>query len=188
MTNRPEVWQNVHAALQILWESDLARLVVNEISVDEETETDEADVRDPTIALATAQSILDAGDITLPTGNLADGVYDALGNYYQLPCHIVSDPVNLIPDEQVDSGEVKYTQPPEAEDDEEAEARRREEKGKAVVDVRSQINATVRLSDTSRDLTLRVGKDETVRNIIRRIAEETGVSPLRSRHRALSSR
>lgn len=176
MTNHPEVWQNLHAALSILWESDVARLVANEISVDEETENEEVYEHDPAIALATAQSILDAGDITLPTGNLADGVYDTLGNYYQLPCHIVSDPVNILPDDHVNGREIKYNHLHEAEDDDEAEARRREEKGKAVVDVRSQIVATIRLSDTSRDLTLRVGENETVRSIVRRIAEETGVS------------
>lgn len=61
-------------------------------------------------------------------------------------------------------------------DDYEAE-RRREEKGKAVVDVRSQVPAIVRPSDGSGDLKLRFAKDDTVRSIIRRVADETGVSP-----------
>lgn len=54
------------------------------------------------LALETAQSILLAAEITLPTGDLArGGCYDSLGNYYALPEHIVSDPVNL-----------SFTQPP----------------------------------------------------------------------------
>ncbi|KAL8289059.1 hypothetical protein RB597_000914 [Gaeumannomyces tritici] len=47
-------------------------------------------------ALATAQSILSAAEITLPSGDLAQGVYDALGNYYSLPEWVVSDPLNAV--------------------------------------------------------------------------------------------
>lgn len=48
--------------------------------------------------LATAQSMLDAAGITLPSGDLADGVYDESGGYYQLPAEIIADPPGLIED------------------------------------------------------------------------------------------
>lgn len=182
MTGHPEIWQTLRAALEVLWDSDTARLVEN--SPPDHASEAHRDDHDPSTALATAQSILDAADITLPTGNLADGVYDSLGNYYQLPSHVVSDPVNIVSEDQADGslGEAKDDLK-DAEDtaedadlDIEGVERRREEKGKSVVDARSQIVAVIRLSDTSRDLRLRVGKQETIRSIIRRIAEETGVS------------
>lgn len=176
VTGHPEIWQTLHAALQVLWESDNARLIADDVSASADPEVI-SEEHNPSVALATAQSIIDAADITLPTGDLADGAYDALGNYYQLSSHIVSDPVNVVSDDQADGllGEVK-DDPEDADlDDVEAE-RRREKKGKAVADARSQTTAVIRLSDTSRDLKLRVGKEETVRSIIRRIADETGVS------------
>jgi hypothetical protein len=46
--------------------------------------------------LATAQQILTAAEITVPSGDLADGAYDKFGAYYPLPEHIVSDPVNIL--------------------------------------------------------------------------------------------
>jgi len=45
--------------------------------------------------ILTAQGILDAAGITLPTGNLIDGCYDEAGNLYRLPEVVVSDPVNM---------------------------------------------------------------------------------------------
>lgn len=148
---------------------------------------DSSDDHSAPLALATAQSILDAADITLPTGNLADGAYDLLGNYYQLPAHIVSDPRNIVSgdDDNDDDrfGEAKTAEDPTAgaddddDDDGEDEAeRRRVHKGKAVVNVSDQVLAVVRLSNTARDLKLDVGKDESVRSIIHRIMEESNVS------------
>lgn len=190
VTGRPEVWQNLRAALEVLWESDVARLLIaNEIPVSSSDGELDSDEHDPAMALATAQSILDAGDITLPTGNLADGAYDALGNYYQLPAQIVSDPVNIVSDDQTGGaiGETKdglrdakdTAEDADFDEDDDAE-RRREEKGKGVADVRSQVVAVIRMSDTGRDMKLHVGKEESVRSIIRRINEETGVSVLPS--------
>lgn len=46
--------------------------------------------------MATAQGILDAAAVTLPTGNLVDGCYDEVGNLYRLPEVVVSDPSNII--------------------------------------------------------------------------------------------
>lgn len=45
--------------------------------------------------MVTAQGILDAAGITLPTGHLPDGCYDEIGNLYRLPEVVVSDPLNI---------------------------------------------------------------------------------------------
>jgi hypothetical protein len=53
--------------------------------------------------LATAQQILTAAEITVPSGDLADGAYDSFGAFYPLPEHIVSDPSNIVEDEPLKS-------------------------------------------------------------------------------------
>lgn len=165
VTGRPEVWQTLHAAIQQLWEP-----------VSPEAEEDEA--------LATAQSILSAAEVSLPTGNLVNGVYDSLGNYYQLPEWVVSDPDDVLDDDTDDTrdvkGELAGTEDDtgagdEEEDDAEAEERRAE-KGKAVVDVREQITVRARLSETGRDFQVTVGKADTVRTVAKRLAQESSLA------------
>ncbi len=149
---------------------------------DDETENEDGEGEgtsetDAAVALATAQSIITAADITLPTGDLAQGAYDALGNYYPIPEHVVSDPVNILrrpgSEDHGDAiGDTKsyLTGGEEAagegdlEGEDEAE-RRREEKGKAVVDARDQIMVRARLSDGSKDVSIAVGKTDSVRSI-----------------------
>ncbi|KAK0636513.1 hypothetical protein B0T17DRAFT_483551, partial [Bombardia bombarda] len=191
VTGRQEIWQTLRAALEVLWAADAdggARRGGGDGPSEE----------DPTVALATAQSIITAADITLPTGDPAQGAYDALGNYYSLPEHVVSDPLNVArdggstaADDNDDNdntrplGDAKVDLTGEEEDetgedrdeadDEEAE-RRREEKGKAVMDIRDQITIRARLSDGSRDVNVAVGKGETVRSIARHIGDEAQAS------------
>ncbi|KAM7189590.1 hypothetical protein V8F33_009958 [Rhypophila sp. PSN 637] len=206
VTGRQEIWQTLRAALEALWEADIAAAA----AVKQQQQTinsgddvlscqsgSRTEVEDPAIALATAQSILTAADITLPTGDLAQGAYDSLGNYYSLPEYVVSDPSNIVvrrpggqktTEEDMDDMKADLTVGEEtAEDDldvmdpdkkrEEAE-RRREEKGKAVAaDVRDQVVIRARLSDGSRDVNVSVGKGETVRSIARHIADEAKLAP-----------
>lgn len=165
VTGRSEVWQTLHAAIQQLWEP-----------VPQATEEDEA--------LATAQSILSAAEISLPTGNLVNGVYDSLGNYYQLPEWVVSDPDDVLADDTDGARDAKgelagieddVGAEEEEEDDPEAE-QRRAEKGKAVVDVREQITVRARLSETGRDFQVTVGKSDSVRTVAKKVAQESSVS------------
>ena len=156
---------------------------------DGEEEGQGASEEEAAVALATAQSILTAADITLPTGDLAQGAYDALGNYYALPEYVVSDPLNIStqsgskedgggmrdPKGELAGGDETGPGEGDIDGDDEAE-RRREEKGKAVVDVRDQILIRARLSDGSQDVNISVGKADSVRSIARRIAEEAQVS------------
>lgn len=171
------MWQTVRAALEVLWAADATRRDGGEHDDDREEEEEEEE-QDGAVALATAQSILTAAGVTLPTGDLADGVYDGLGNWYQLPEYVVADPLDIAEEE---TGEAKDggddDDEDEDDDDEDDEVRRqREEKGKGVLDRRAQIGVVVRFSDGAKDLKLLVGKEEAVRSIVRRIREETGVS------------
>ena len=100
----------------------------------------------------------------MPTGNLVNGVYDALGNYYQLPAWVVSDPEDITPNEEVEeSGN--------ADDDV------GKEKGKYVLDYAQQITLTARLSETGKDLKISIGENELVKSIATRLVEESAVSP-----------
>ncbi|CAG8949329.1 hypothetical protein HYFRA_00004955 [Hymenoscyphus fraxineus] len=158
VSGRPEIWQTLRAALEILRGSEEGGAEGEE-------------------AMATAQLILDAAGITLPTGDLANGAYDGFGGFYPMPEHIVADPTNmahsppvLVPDDEDKDGESD-------EPDEEEILRRREEKGKAVVNDRDLISVTARLSDgAGQDVVVSVGKDDTVRFLARRLLEEAGLS------------
>ena len=121
--------------------------------------------------IPTAQSILDAAAITLPTGDLKNGAYDEAGNLYQFPEHIVSDPTNIILDQPGD--DIKGEASMDGVDDEELE-RKREEKGKSVV--KDVIKIKARLSDRGGpDVVVSIGKEQTVRTLVRRIGEEANV-------------
>ncbi|KAI1467721.1 uncharacterized protein F4812DRAFT_430608 [Daldinia caldariorum] len=172
VTGRPEVWQVLKAALEVLWEADLARAAGIEQQGD-----------DGTGGIATAQSILRAAEVTLPTGDLSNGVYDSLGNYYALPEWIVSDPVNVAEgsgakrtsgdmarngDGELTAGEDSGEEP-----DEDEALRRREEKGKAVADIRDMVKVRARLSENLPDVVISVGSDESVRSLAKRVAEKS---------------
>lgn len=118
--------------------------------------------------LATAQSILSAADITIPTGDLANGVYDSFGNFYPLPEYVVADPLNMAAVPVVlDDEDAGKSEGEESED----ELKRRDEKGKGVM-----VELKARLSDGGgHDLVLRVGKDDSVRLVTKRIMEASGV-------------
>ncbi|KAI9844231.1 MAG: hypothetical protein M1837_005737 [Sclerophora amabilis] len=122
--------------------------------------------------LSTAQTILDAAGITVPTGDVVNGVYDEVGNYYQIPEHCISDPVNLTstPKASVSSHDVLSDM------DEEEMERRREEKGKGVVHAAETYRVRARLSDRGGpDVTIALGKQQPVRVLVRKLQEETEI-------------
>lgn len=142
--------------------------------------------------LATAQSIVDAAGVTVPTGDLCEGCYDEQGVLYRLPQCIVSDPENMV---QGDSAETEATDdsggPDEdtealsdgklATDDASADEliaedmeRRRDEKGKT--SERDLIRVQARLSDREGpDLKFLIGKGQTVGFLARKVQQEAGV-------------
>ncbi|OHF00814.1 ubiquitin domain-containing protein, partial [Colletotrichum orchidophilum] len=171
VTGRPEVWQSLRAALEVVWDP------VGQGAAD-----------DGTGGLATAQGILDAAEITLPTGDLAQGAYDQLGNYYPLSEWLVADPTNLVEDDATIDGADEALSTGDFKDDlaggeetteeldEDDNIRRREEKGKAVVDARDQLSLLARLSETARDVTVSIAKSDSVRTVARKIQEQSGLA------------
>ena len=124
--------------------------------------------------ITTAQSILDAAAITVPTGDLKNGAYDEAGNLYQMPEYVISDPQNLVLNQQgeIQKGEVSN----DATDDDEAIERKREEKGKSVLKTGDMIKVRARLSDRGGpDVIISLGKDQAVRTLVRRVQEEVNV-------------
>lgn len=151
-----------------------------------EAEQQQQDNNEDPGGLAMAQGILRAAEVTLPTGDLANGAYDSLGNYYALPEWIVSDPINVAEDsrggannrrsrikgdDDVTTGGEASTDEP---DEDEAE-RRREEKGKGVAIVKDLIQVRARLSENARDVIIGVSATESIRSVARKIAEEAQV-------------
>ncbi|CAK7262936.1 hypothetical protein SEPCBS57363_000311 [Sporothrix epigloea] len=219
VTGRAEIWQTLHAALEIIWEADLVNAARRDAACASREATPPASPASPASpsppvspttgtsaeineARATAQTILDAADITLPTGDMAQGAYDAFGNYYALPAYIVSDPSNLDNDpehNQFDLDETKgtlddmdgdgnlsedsedhFSSDDAGEEQDRDHHRRREEKGKAIAAVTSTtsspaanlLTVRARLSATSRDVLILLGREDTVRSLERRIVDE----------------
>ncbi|CRK46546.1 hypothetical protein BN1723_016683 [Verticillium longisporum] len=125
------------------------------------------------------------GEVTLPTGNLTNGVYDALGNYYPLPEWVVADPDNVAEDD-TDAGadearssrgrdKEDLTGRDDTEDAHDEAARRREEKGKAVDDAQNRVTVLARISDTSRDISVSVSEADTMRTVARKIHQQSGL-------------
>jgi hypothetical protein len=144
--------------------------------------------------LATAQSIVDAAGVTIPTGDLCEGCYDEQGVLYRLPQCIVSDPENMAKTNSVSATSTQEDIGHEPDDDmeglsdgklatddasgdeliaEDAE-RRRDEKGKT--SERDLIRVQARLSDRDGpDLMLLVGKNQSVGFVARKVQQEGGV-------------
>lgn len=158
VTGRDEVWAALSAAISFIRADDFA----------------------------TAQSMIDAVGVTVPTGDLCEGCYDEQGVLYRLPQCIVSDPENMVEDDSdsdfpeddgLDPMSEDKLSMDEASGDElitEATSRRRDDKGKA--SERDLIKVQVRLSDrVGPDLVLSVGKNQSVSYIARRVREEAAV-------------
>lgn len=168
VTGRPEVWQTIHAALQVLWDPTA-----------EDSNNDGLD------GLGNAQSILSAAEISLPTGDLVNGVYDSLGNYYQLPPWIVADPANISESEGIVAKDLDVSNArdktisghdgcgnkPGMRDSDGM----RGESGKGVLDEREQVNVRARLSESGRDVQITVRRGDTVHTVIRDITTATAV-------------
>ncbi|KAF3067117.1 hypothetical protein GL218_08908 [Daldinia childiae] len=175
VTGRAEVWQVLKAALEVLWEADLVRATGGEREDDDGTD-----------GIATAQSMLKAAEVTLPTGDLSNGVYDSLGNYYALPEWIVCDPVNVTEENGAKrnnggarrkrDGELTGEEDSEEELDEDEALRRREEKGKGIANIKNMVKVRARLSENLPDVVVSVSIDESVRSFAKRIAEESGLA------------
>ena len=121
----------------------------------------------------TAQGVLDAAGITVPTGDLTNGAYDEMGNFYHMPEQVIADPENIVLDDEAGHGTAKGER---AELDEDEAERRREEKGKGVVKSGDLVKVRARLSDRGGpDIIVMFSKEQTVRVLVRKVQEEAGV-------------
>ncbi|KAJ5091733.1 hypothetical protein NUU61_006603 [Penicillium alfredii] len=159
VTGRPEVWAALSTAISLLHAGDTP----------------------------TAQSIIDAAGITVPTGDLCEGCYDEQGVLYRLPQCIVSDPENILPGpklsgdghDELDPGSLSDGNL--ATDDASADEliardieRRRDEKGKT--SERDLIRVQARLSDRGGpDLMLSIGKNQSVGFLARKLSRHERV-------------
>ena len=157
VTGSPEIWAAIKTATELMRDGDLA----------------------------TAQEILTAAGVTLPTGDLVNGAFDSTGNLYKCPSEIVSDPVNVIVDE-AGKESIVSTGPDDKEaalgtvddplDDEATLAeQRREEKGKGKE--RDAVKVKCRLSDRGGpDVIISIGRSQHVGVLARRVASQAGIS------------
>ncbi|KAI9674670.1 MAG: hypothetical protein M1817_001573 [Caeruleum heppii] len=123
--------------------------------------------------LETAQTILDAAGVTLPTGDLANGAYDAQGNLYTLLEHCICDPTNLA-DTPANPSPPDQDAASTSSTDEEAEMRRAA-KGKGVEGDMLMVGA--RLSDRGGpDVNVTLGKQQAVKVLARRVQDEAGIT------------
>lgn len=167
VAGRPEIWQTIRTVVDVLQESS----------------SPEAGDEDSN-GLATAQSILSAAEISLPTGDLADGVYDSFGNYYQLPQWVISDPTNLVSNERhgiaetsADGDDRRRREDTENDSIITDTERRQYDKGKGALNARDEITLRARLSETGRDFDVTVSKSDSVGSVARKLAKETLLSP-----------
>jgi len=163
VTGHPEVWQTIKTALEVIWAG--------------------GDPADADGGWATAQAILRAASITVPNGYIHRGVFDQQGAKYDLPKHIICDPANLVVEDPVvvDDGsndEIgdKSEGVSEEEEDEAAILQRREEKGKGVEVEQMQLKAR-RNDGVSHDLVISAGRQDTVKQILRKFSQSAGISP-----------
>jgi hypothetical protein len=141
--------------------------------------------------LATAQTIIDAAGVTVPTGDICEGCYDENGALYRIPECVVSDPEDVVDlpipeetkyqmtaeeslgDDEVSSSKLAI----DADSDEELVTkleRRREEKGKR--NERDLVKVTVRLSDRGGpDLVVSIGKEQTAGSLARKLQSDARV-------------
>ena len=133
-----------------------------------------------------AQVILDAMNITCPTGRIASGrgrdrqkggLYDERGELYDIPSWVLIDPEDIVEDEKKDAVDGAAD---EAEESTAAAALRREEKGKGrAEDPGETVELRARLSDRGTDVTVSVGTKQRLSLAIRKIQEQVGNKRIR---------
>lgn len=156
VTGRSEIWAALAAALTLMRENN---------------------------DFVTAQSIIDAAGITVPTGDVCQGCYDEQGALYRLPQCIVSDPENMVQADRADDySDVNDDDMSKLADDDASGdelisddlEKRRDEKGKT--SERDLISVRARLSDRGGlDLVVSVGKNRSIGFIARKIQQEADI-------------
>jgi hypothetical protein len=138
---------------------------------------DGGDDMDDDGGLATAQQILSAAEITLPTGDVANGCYDRSGHHYAIPAHIVANPKNLAKEGSLPEANVGNKSDSSEEDEDTIQLR--EAKGKTPLRPSDTHILRARRSDgVSGDLALNVTMNDTIKMTSRRLKVKAGVRSL----------
>jgi len=116
------------------------------------------------VDLQTAQGIVDAAGITVPTGDLSRGAYDESGHRYEIPEYCFSDPVNVsAAAAAVVEGRAPHVEEEEETDEDDDAAG---DLGKGKMRVGPEMLVKARLSDRGGpDVAIRVDEAATVRRI-----------------------
>ncbi|EWC43958.1 hypothetical protein DRE_01310 [Drechslerella stenobrocha 248] len=169
VTGREEIWHTVRTVIEVLMADD---------SED---------------ALLTAREMLHAAEITVPSGDLTGSAYDVFGNKYKFPAYVVSNPTNVLTEEdEADAAATGATNSPRSSNDSlrssssyksglsegARQRRRRDAKGKgpaevSVMETRLSVStstAIFRLSD-ARDYRVEFWSDERLKDILPRLIE-----------------
>lgn len=146
VTNRPEIWDSLKAVVELMDQGDIG----------------------------TAQGILDASEITLPTGDLVDGAYDKFGNLYQLPHSVVSAPSNVVEDGEGTGPEVGATKTSTYRTLDPGTSIQ-PDKGKEATPSDERITVKARLSDrggAAQDVVVTIGRNESVQILMNAVAAQ----------------
>lgn len=139
--------------------------------------------------LTTAQGILDAIGVTLPTGRLEEGGYDEAGNLYRVPNAVLSDPTNIQPEDESTETDTmvgatdlkdaaKILEDEDTDKDVIPASPTKEDKGKAPLE-KDAWKVKCRLSDRGGpDVVVLLGKTANVGGLIRQVKDEVEVRRL----------
>lgn len=134
--------------------------------------------------LAGAQAILDALNMSCPSGRVSrgrgrdrgnGGVYDERGELYDIPNWVVVDPRDIVEDNDDKIGIDGPDDSDDALDGDEDAARKREEKGKGrAVDLGEETKVKVRFSDGTADLEISFGAKQNAGVVVKKVLEQRG--------------
>ena len=135
-----------------------------------------------------AQGVTDAANLSAPQGRVAidkgrhrhrGGVYDERGELYDIPAWVVTDPQDVVEDEEEKDLDGAAS---DSEGDEDAALakQKRDEKGKGRADdIGELLSVRCRLSDRGTDVTVEVGSKEKTAVLVRNIQAQIGPKRLR---------
>lgn len=130
--------------------------------------------------LVEAKAVLEAAGCVCPTGAFWRGVYDERGESYEVPGWVIGEPEGLaVDDEELVDGDAETSrgsveelvkEPVEYGEDGEMEKGKEREK-----DVGEVVKVKARLSDRATDVVVKVGMEEDVKILVRRVEEKASV-------------
>lgn len=121
-------------------------------------------------SLVTAQAIINTAGIILPTGDLIDGSYDERGFYYFIPPYIFSEPTNLILETSEKTINDNLTSAIKVNKEMELNELHNSE-----IKDKHSIEIVVRLSDTSKDISIKIDSKDSIANMKQHVARVAGI-------------